>query len=90
MSVTADTSHVPIGPCGPCEQSVNLLWHFLIADCSSALYFGAQPTVGYYYRGHTIGVKMRVRVMIRVRVRVTLWARRSAWVRGLEPGFSWW
>ena len=45
MSTTADTSHDPIGPCGPLEQSVDSRRHSAIAAWSSALDFGAHPAV---------------------------------------------
>ena len=41
MSVTAETSHDPIGPCGPFEQSEDSLMHCTMAALSSALDFGA-------------------------------------------------
>ena len=50
MSVTAETSQDPIGPCGPLEQSVDSCRHSLMAARSSALDSGAHPVVGYDYR----------------------------------------
>ena len=41
MSVTADTSQDPIGPCSPLEQSEDSLRHCVIAAFSSVLDFGA-------------------------------------------------
>ena len=53
MSVTADTSHDPIGPCGLLKQSVgDSFRHSKVADWSSALFFGAHPVLGFY-KGHT-------------------------------------
>merc|ERR1719326_174141 len=40
MSVTWDTSHVPIGPCGPLEQSDESLRHASTASLSSLRVFG--------------------------------------------------
>ena len=49
ISVTADTFHDPIAPCGPLEQSVDTFRHSLMAAWSSA--FGANAMVEeYYYR----------------------------------------
>merc|ERR1719487_3010184 len=46
MSVTAEMSHDPIGPCGPSEQSKSdRLRHCLMAAFSSALDFGVQAVV---------------------------------------------
>ena len=82
MSVTADTSQDPIGPCRPLEQSVDSCTHSAMAAWSCALDFGAHPGVGYYYRGAGVWirvrvynndyVRVRVRLRIRVRVRVTV------------------
>ena len=67
MSVTADTSQDPIGPCVVYLQWVDRLRHCTIPALSSALSFGAQPAVGYC-RGRTGGVSVRVRVRLRYRV----------------------
>ena len=49
ISVTADTFHDPIAPCGPLEQSVDTFRHSLMAAWSSA--FGANAMVEEcYYR----------------------------------------
>ena len=49
ISVTADTFHDPIAPCGPLEQSVDTFRHSLMAAWSCA--FGANAVVEeYYYR----------------------------------------
>ena len=70
MSVTADTSHDPIGPYGPLEQSVgDSCRQSEMAAWSSALDLGAHPVV-QHCRGHRVGLRMGVRIMIRVRVRV--------------------
>ena len=47
ISVTADTFHEPIAPCGPLEQSVDTFRHSLMAAWSSA--FGGTPMVEKYY-----------------------------------------
>ena len=60
MSVTADTSQDPTGPCGPLEQSEDSCRHSAMAALSPALDFGAHPVAGYY-RGYTV----RFRVIIR-------------------------
>ena len=67
ISLTAETSQEPIGPCQLSEQSVDSFRHSLMAAWSSALDFGAHAVVGYY-RVHTVGVRVRVRVRIRVTV----------------------
>ena len=63
MSVTDETSHEPIGPCGTLKQSVNSCRHSLIAAWSSSLEFGDHPVVGYYDRGHTFGVRREIKVL---------------------------
>ena len=82
MSVTADTSQDPIGPCGPLEQSEDSCRHSAMAALSPVLDFGAHPLValssvldfeahpivGYYDWGNTVGVRVRVRIMIRFRL----------------------
>merc|ERR1719201_2316229 len=45
MLVTAETSHDPIGPCGPLEQWVDCFRHSLMAASSSPLDFGANTLV---------------------------------------------
>ena len=46
ISVTAETSQDPIGPCGPLEQSAGDSWrHSLMAALSSASDFGEYPVV---------------------------------------------
>ena len=93
ISATAETSHDPIGPCGPLEQSVDSFRHSTMAAWNSSLDFGAQPMVGYYYRAYAVGVRVRVTTIIRVRIRVTLRARvratfrhgGRAMIRGSEP-----
>ena len=69
MSITAETSQDPIGPCGPLEQSVEIFRHSLMAAWSSLL--DLRPVVGCYYMGQTFGFGARVTMMIRTRV----WAR---------------
>ena len=71
ISVTAETSHAPIGPCGPLEQSLDSCRHSAMAAWSSALDFVAQPMVRYCDRGHTVAVRVRVTIMITVRFRVS-------------------
>ena len=47
ISVTAETSQDPIGPCGPLEQSVgDRFRHSTMAALSCALDFGAHTVVG--------------------------------------------
>ena len=66
ISVIAETSQAPIGPCGPLEQSVGSCRHSFMAAWSSALDFGAHPVAGIVF-----GVaRLRVRVIITVSVRV--------------------
>ena len=59
-----------MGPCGPLEQQLDSLRHSLMAARSFAVDSGARPVMRYYYRGRTVGVRWRVRIMIRVTVRV--------------------
>ena len=68
ISVTAETCHDSVGPCGPLEQSLPSFRHSTMAAWSSALDFGAQPAVG------TIGVRKRITIMIRIRVRARVTA----------------
>ena len=64
MSITAETSQDPIGPCGLLEQSVgDSFRHSTMAALSSVLDFGAHPVVGYY-RGHAGGARVRVAIVI--------------------------
>ena len=42
ISVTAETSHDPIGPCGPLEQSEDSFRHFRKAAWRFSLDFGGQ------------------------------------------------
>ena len=58
ISVTADTSHDPIGPCGPLEQSFVLdnFRQSLMAAWSCAPEVGAHPAVEYYCRRCTVVV----------------------------------
>ena len=52
ISVTAETSQDPIGPCGPLEQSVGDSWrHCTMAACSSALEYGENPVALYASHG---------------------------------------
>ena len=62
MSITAETSQDPIGPCGLLEQSVGDSWrHCTIAACSSAFEYGENPVAGYRCMRHTVGVRVQVR-----------------------------
>ena len=45
ISVTADTFHDPIGPCGPLEQSVDTCRHSRMAAWSSAFGLNAKMCV---------------------------------------------
>ena len=77
MSVTAETSQDPIGPCGPLEQSVDSLRHSTMAAWScdlTDLDFGAHAVVGRYYSGYTVAARVRFRMMIKV----TIWVRIKA------------
>ena len=48
MSVTLETSHFAIGPCGPSEQSLsNDMRHTLIALLSCALEYGENAAEGW-------------------------------------------
>ena len=51
MSVTPKTSHDPIGPCGPLEQSEDSFRHSATAAWRSALDFGAHSVSGHYFSG---------------------------------------
>ena len=92
ISVTADTSQDPIGPCGPFEQSANSFGHSLMAPWSSSLDFGAHPVPGYDRRIYTFAVRVGVAIMMRVRVsdmvkvRFMLEDEGRARIRGLESG----
>ena len=62
MSITAETSQDPIGPCGPLEQSVGDSWrHCTIAACSSAFEYGENPVAAYYCMRYMVGVRVRFR-----------------------------
>ena len=63
LSATAETSHDPIGPCGPLEQSEDSLRHSTMASWSSNLDFGSHPVMGRYYSGYTLAARMIVRMM---------------------------
>ena len=66
MSVTPETSQDPIGPCGPLEQSVDSLRHFVVAVWSSAFDFGVHPVGRHYYRVLKVGHNLKVRVKIKI------------------------
>ena len=85
ISVTAERSHDPIGPCGPLEQSVDIFRHSAMAAWSSSLDFGAQPVVRGHKRVYTIPVRARVGIMCAGRIRVMVRVRNSVSdrVRGL-------
>ena len=72
LSVTAETSHDPIGPCGLLEQSVDSLTHSAMASWSSDLEFGAHPVVGRYYSGYIVAARVIVRMVIRASMRFRL------------------
>ena len=69
MSVTADTSHDPMGPCGPVEQSPNgdNLMHAAIVSCSSVLFWGANAAVTAATKAFGVGA---LRVIVRTRARI--------------------
>ena len=77
MSVTADTSHDPIGPCGASEQSSGSCWHSPMAVWSSAFDCGAHPVVVYYYAVF----EMELGLGLGLDVTVSLEDRREAWIR---------
>ena len=72
LSATAETSHDPIGPCGPLEQSLDSLTHSAMASWSSDLDFGAHAVVGRCYSGYMVEARVIVRMMIRVGMRFRL------------------
>ena len=79
MSVTAETSHDPIGPCGPLEQSVDSLRHSTKASWSSDLDFGAHAVVGRYYSDYMVAARVGVRmviVSIKLRLRTGVLSKR--------------
>ena len=78
LLVTAETSHVPIGPCGPLEQSEDSFRHVAMADCISSLDVGVHAVVGHYQSGYTVAVRVGVRLMIRVTIRVRIRVRAVA------------
>ena len=53
LSVAAETSQDPIGPCGPSEQSLDSFRHSVMAASSLALDFGVQAVVGVLLSGYT-------------------------------------
>ena len=56
ISVTAETSQAPSGPCGPLEQSVgDDFRHSTMAALSSVSDRGVHPVVAYHYMRHTAG-----------------------------------
>ena len=71
MSVTDETSHDPIVPCGALEQSVDSLRHSTMAAWSSAVDFGAHSVVGIPGATRLV-LRVRVRVKLRVEVRVNV------------------
>ena len=76
LSVTAETSHDPIGPCGPLEQLVDSLMHSIMAAWSSGLdFFGAHAVVGRCYSGYMVAARVIVRMVIRVTIWVTIRVR---------------
>ena len=72
MSATAETSHDPIGPCGPLEQSVgDSCRHSLMAAWSSSSDLKASAVVKYYDMGFTlVGFRVKGRLMVRFGVQV--------------------
>ena len=68
ISVTAETSQDPIGPCRPLEQSVGGNFrHSLMAVWSSALDFGAHPAMGMRYAVEAIAMLTILASVRRVR-----------------------
>ncbi len=79
LSATVETSHDPIGPCGPLEQSDDSLRHSTMASWSSDLDFGAHPVVGRCYSGYIVAARVIVgmmRVSIRFRLRISVLSKR--------------
>ena len=72
LSVTAETSHDPIGPCGPLEQSEDSCKHSTMAALSSDLDVGDHSVVEYHNRGTMVGVRVGVRARIMIRIGVTI------------------
>ena len=68
ISVTAETSHAQIGPCGPVEQSVgDSLRHSTMAAWSVSVYLGGHSVFGYYWVSHDClgqGVRVKVKATI--------------------------
>ena len=56
ISVTAEISQDPIGPCRPLEQSEESFRHSVMAAFTSVLDFGARPVV-VYSRGYTVKLR---------------------------------
>ena len=71
MSVTAEISQDPIGPCRPLEQSEDSCKHSTMAALSSGLDVGDHSVVEYHNRGTMVGVRVGVRVRIMIRFGVT-------------------
>ena len=67
ISVTADTSQDPTGPCGLSEQSADSCRHSTTAAWSCALDCGAHPVARHYY-----GLELRRGVTLAVRVIVVV------------------
>ena len=77
MSATPETSHDPIGPCEPLEQSESPPFrHALMAVWSCAFDFGAKPVALCYCMGpFGFTVVARVRVWVRIKVSVKIGVR---------------
>ena len=74
ISVMADTSHDPMGPCGPAKQSPtgDSLMHKPKASLSSVLFWGANVAVAAASKAFGIGT-LRVVVHTRARSRRVLY-----------------
>ena len=78
MSVIVETSHDPIGPCGPLEQSVaESSRHFTTAALNSFVDFGTKRYTGVVGTqpvvccdsGYTFGVTLRITIKLRISYR---------------------
>ena len=58
LSLAAETSQDPNGPCGPSEQSLDSFRHSLMAASSLALDLGVQTVVGVLLHGYMVAVRV--------------------------------
>ena len=96
MSVTAETSQDPIGPCGPLEQSLDSFRHCSMVGRSSAFDFGANTVVAVvvvvvvYYYSWMDGVKARFipRFVWKISLVLVVYYKGESWV--LFGCGQWW